>query len=149
MISLPPVEVGADQETRTEDAPEVPETDLGRLGVVAGVIEESGLAAAPAPFLLMATTVKVYAVPFVRPETVHVSVPPVLQVAPPGLAVTVYPVTAAPPELAGAAQLTTTRPDPNDPRTEVGAPGTVESTTVPEVAAAPVPALLMATTVNV
>ena len=147
-MALPPSETGTDQVTTTEDAPDTPATDRGALAVVAGVIEESGLAAAPAPFLLMATTEKVYAVPFVRPETVHVSVPPVLQVAPPGLAVTVYPVTVAPPVLAGAAQLTTTRPDPNDPRTDVGAPGTVESTTVPEVAAAPVPALLMATTVN-
>jgi len=72
----------------------------------------------------------------------------VLQVAPPGLAVTVYPVTAAPPLLVGADQLTVTLLAPKEPRTEVGAPGTVESTTVPEVAAAPEPALLMASTVK-
>ena len=88
-MSPPPFEVGANQATRTDDEPDVPETDRGALGVVAGVIEEVGLAEAPEPFLLMATTEKVYAVPLVRPQTVQVSAPLVLQVAPPGLAVTV------------------------------------------------------------
>ena len=37
-----------------------------------------------------------------KPETVHEFVPVAVQVAPPGLAVTTYVVTAEPPELAGA-----------------------------------------------
>ena len=88
VISPPPLEVGANQVTTTDDEPDIPATDRGALGVVAGVIEEVGLADIPEPFLLMATTEKVYAVPFVRPQTMHVSAPLVLQVAPPGLAVT-------------------------------------------------------------
>jgi len=67
VMALPPSETGTDQVTTTEDAPDTPETDRGALGVVAGVIEEVGLADIPAPFLLMATTEKVYAVPFVNP----------------------------------------------------------------------------------
>jgi len=66
-MALPPSETGTDQVTTTEDAPDTPATDRGALAVVAGVIEESGLAAAPEPFLFTATTEKEYAAPFVNP----------------------------------------------------------------------------------
>lgn len=88
-MSPPPFEVGANQLTTTDDALDVPATFRGADGVVAGVIVESRLAGAPSPFLFVATTEKEYAVPFVRAQTVHVSPPAVLHVAPPGLAVTV------------------------------------------------------------
>jgi hypothetical protein len=51
--------------------------------------------AAEVPTALVAVTVKVYVEPLVRPETTHV-VPDELQIAPPGFAVTVYCVMAAP-----------------------------------------------------
>jgi hypothetical protein len=57
------------------------------------------------PNALVATTVNVYAVPFVNPLTVigeEVSV----AVTPPGLDVTVYPVIAPPPTLSGAVKAT-------------------------------------------
>jgi hypothetical protein len=56
---------------------------------------------------LVAVAVNVYAVPLVNPGTVPVVAPAVLTVAPPGDAITVYPVIAEPPLLAGAVQVTT------------------------------------------
>lgn len=53
-----------------------------------GVVAADGVDGAPEPAILVAATVKVYAVPFVRPETTNGLVTP-LTVAPPGLAVTV------------------------------------------------------------
>ncbi len=54
-------------------------------------------------------TVKVYAVPFVSPVTMHrVALPAAVQVAPPGLAVAVYPVTPPVPPETGAVQETAT-----------------------------------------
>jgi hypothetical protein len=41
--------------------------------VVAGVTELLGMLAVPGPTAFVATTVKVYASPLVRPVTVHVS----------------------------------------------------------------------------
>ena len=59
------------------------------------------------PLVLVATTVNVYWVPLVSPVTSH-DVDAVVQVAPPGVAVTVYPVIDAPPSSAGAAHDTVT-----------------------------------------
>ena len=56
---------------------------------------------------LAAVTANVYAVPLVRPVTVAVVPMIVVAVAPPGDAVTVYPVIAEPPLLAGPVQVTT------------------------------------------
>jgi hypothetical protein len=62
---------------------------MGAPGVVAGV--SGPVAAVPPglfPFALVATTVKIYAVPFVRPVTVQVVSTVVVHIAPPGAAVT-------------------------------------------------------------
>ena len=72
------------------------------------------------------------------------------QVAPPGDAVTVYPVIVAPPFDPGAVHDTTTWVLPDAPTTLVGAPGTVAGVTATDgTEASPGPALLVAVTVNV
>jgi hypothetical protein len=58
------------------------------VGVVAGVTADEAIEALPVPTLLVAVTVKVYAVPFTMPATVIGEVDPV-PVKPPGLEVTV------------------------------------------------------------
>jgi hypothetical protein len=57
------------------------------------------------PTLLVAVTVNVYAVPFVRPVTVRGDDAP-LAVSPPGLEVAVKLVIATPPVIAGAVNVT-------------------------------------------
>lgn len=62
----------------------------------------------PAPFLLKATTLKLYEVPFLRPVTVHTSVR-VAQVRPAGVDDTTYLVITEPPVLAGLVHVTRAR----------------------------------------
>ena len=70
--------------------------------------------------------------------------------APPGDAVTVYPVIVAPPSLAGALHDTTDEPFATVPDTLVGWPGVVRGTTLLDALDAdPVPAAFVAVTVNV
>jgi hypothetical protein len=69
---------------------------------------------------------------------------------PPGLDVTVYFVIATPPLLVGGPKLTVAIRLPPAAETEVGAPGTVPGITLFDAAdAGPVPAELVAVTVNV
>ena len=83
-----------------------------------------------------------------RPVTVQLVVA-VVQVRPPGEDVTVYEVIAEPP-VVGAVHDTVTCVLPNTPDTPVGASGTVEGTTAEDALdAEPVPAALVAVTVNV
>ncbi len=81
---------------------------------------------------MLARTVKVYAVPFVRPVTVHVVALDEVQVAPPGLAVAVYPVTPPVPPDDGAVHDTTTCVSPATPETLVGALGDANGVTAAE-----------------
>ena len=68
-----------------------------------GVTAVDAVDGSESPMPLVATTVNVYAVPFVNPGTTHVVAGAVaVQVAPPGPAVTVYPVIALPPSFSGA-----------------------------------------------
>src|SRR4051794_25929391 len=87
---------------------------------LSGVTAALGAEAAPVPAALVAVTVKVYAVPSIRPVTVAVVAPLVVAVAPPRLALTVYPVIGIPPS-AGAVQDTVALPSP---ACAVGVPGT-------------------------
>jgi hypothetical protein len=94
--------------------------------------------------------VNVYAVPLVRPVTVAVVAMIVLALAPPGEAVTVYPVTGDPPLLEGATHETRAWVLPAVAVTAVGAPGTVNGVTAALADdAREVPATLVAVTVNV
>ncbi len=83
-----------------------------------------GCEAGPVPMALLAATVNVYGVPFVRPVTPHDS-PAVVQVSPPGEEVTVYPVIGVPPSQAGACHDTEAEASPALAWTEVGAAGAV------------------------
>ena len=87
--------------------------------------------------------------PLARPVTVQDS-PVVEHVAPPGLAVTVYPVIADPPLEFGVAHDTVAWPLPDVAVTPVGAPGTVAGIVEAEGAEARlVPIALVALTVKV
>lgn len=70
------------------------------------------------------------------------------QWAPPGLAVTAYPVTALPPLLVGSDQDTVTVALPAAPVIAVGAPGTVAGVPEADDEAGPAPTVLWATTVT-
>ena len=84
MIALPPLLTGAVKLTLAVVLPGVAVTDVGEPGTVAGVTEFDGADAALDPAIFIATTVKVYAVPFVRPViTCVVDVLPVLLSTPP------------------------------------------------------------------
>ena len=87
----------------------------------------------------------------VRPVTAQLNEPVVVQVAPPGVAVTEYPVITAPPFETGSVQDTTEETStPELPLTEVGAPGTVEGNAEAEAEdAVDVPLALVAVTVKV
>src|SRR5262249_7634957 len=83
-----------------------------------------GSLAGESPDGFAATTVNVYAVPPASPVTVQ-EVVALVQVAPPGSAVTVYLVTPPIPGDAGGVQDTSTARSPDAPATPTGAPGGV------------------------
>jgi hypothetical protein len=114
------------------------------------VIDDEGAEGAEIPEALVAVTVKVYEVPLVRPVTSQVVAPFEVQVSDPGEEVTVYPVTMAPPLLAGVVQLTCEETlTPSVAVTPVGAPGTADGITDAEAADhEPVPTELVAATSN-
>ncbi len=89
VMGLPPSEVGAVHATTAETSLGIANTSVGVPGAVGVVTEfdesEDGLA----PMEFVAVTVKVYAVPFVRPVTVT-EVLVVVAVTLPGSDVTVY-----------------------------------------------------------
>jgi hypothetical protein len=104
LIAEPLVE-GAVKLTVACRSPPLAETPVGVPGTWgAGVTALDAAEAEPVPALLVAVTVKVYAVPFVKPLMVIGLAEPDA-VAPPGDAVTVYDVIAAPPFEAGAEKL--------------------------------------------
>ena len=87
MIALPLLE-GAVKVTDACALPAVAVPIVGAPGTPAGVTLFEALDAGPVPATLVAVTVKVYAVPLVRPVTVIGEAEPV-PVSPPGLEVTV------------------------------------------------------------
>lgn len=109
--------------------------------------------AADEPTALVATTVNVYAVPFVSPgTTAEVAPAPAVTVAPPGAAVTTNPVSGDPPLDAGAAHDTVACPSPATADTPVGAPGTTAAAGVVKAVSSEAtldPMPLWATTVTV
>ena len=91
MIAEPPVFVGAVKLTVALPLLTVALIPVGVPGAVtvgAGVTEDDALEVVPVPTALVAVTVKVYAVPLVRPVTVIGEAVPVA-VIPPGTEVTV------------------------------------------------------------
>jgi hypothetical protein len=148
----PPSLAGAVHDTTACALPAVAVTPVGVPGSVLRVTAAEAADAADVPTALVAVTVNVYAVPLVRPVTVADVAPVVVIVRPPGAAVTVYPVTAEPPSLAGAVHDTTAAVFPAVAVTPVGTPGATDANgvTAAEAAdAADAPATLVAVTVNV
>ena len=89
MIAEPPVELGAVHDTAAEIFPAIAETPVGAPGLVAGVTALEAPEAAPSPTPLVATTVNVYGVPFVKPLTLQdLAAPFVSHDLPPGDEVT-------------------------------------------------------------
>ena len=111
MSAEPPLLAGAVQVTTAEAFPGVADTAVGAPGAVGkdnGVTAALASEAGEVPAAFVAVTVNVYEVPLVSPVTVA-EVPIItVAVAPPGDAVTVYPVIAEPPLLTDAVQVTTT-----------------------------------------
>lgn len=116
-------------------------TEVGAPGVVRGVPEFEAAESTELPATLIATTVNVYAVPLVRPVTVHARVEArLVHVLPPGFEVTRYDVMAAPPVLDGEVQVSEI--DWSETPTSSGFPGAlgvVDGTTEPVDAVAEVP----------
>jgi hypothetical protein len=151
-MALPPFDAGAVKLTVACAFPAAAVPMAGAPGTVVGVTLFEAADADPVPTELVAFTVNVYAVPLVRPViTCDSAVDPALLSTPPaGFEVTVYPVTALPPLEAGALKVTVAWALPAVAVPIVGAPGTVAGVTLFEAAeAAPVPAELVAVTVNV
>jgi len=148
VIADPPVDDGASQVTRADASREVATTEVAAPGAAAGTTTPDGTDVAPEPTSFTAATVNVYAVPFVRPVTVH-DVVAVVHVNPPGEDVTKYEVISLAPLEAGAFHATRTEESPNVPTTEVGGAGTLATDIgVDGNEADPAPATLVAVTVN-
>ena len=100
MIALPPVLAGAVNDTVACALPATAAIAVGAPGTVAGITLLDAAEGAPLPTAFVATTVNVYAVPFVRPVTVN-GLPAPDDVSPPGFDATVYPVMGLPPLMLG------------------------------------------------
>ena len=125
VIGRPPSDSGGDHVAVAEATPAVAATFCGAVGLP-GTAAFDGCDGSDVPVALVAVTVNVYDTPFVNPLTVHDN-GPVVQVhcAPPGDAVTVYPVIVEPPVHAGADHDTVAWLSPGTPDAPVGEPGTV------------------------
>ena len=94
--------VGAVHDTSDDvSSPDVAVTPVGWPGA-AGATAVDGSEATLGPARLLATTVKMYETPAVRPVTMQEVALVLVQVLPPGLAVTTYLVICRPPSDAGA-----------------------------------------------
>jgi len=98
------------------------------VGTGTGITADEAAEATELPTELVATTVKVYDIPFVKPVTVSGELAPVA-VKLPGLDVTVYKVIALPPMFSGAVNDTVACTFPAVAITPVGGPGAVETET--------------------
>ena len=101
---------------------------VGAPGTRAGVTGVDGSEDRLVPMEFVAVTVKVYAVPLVRPVTVT-DVPVVVAVISPGAEVAVYSVIGLPPSEAGAVHETIAETSVGIADTSVGASGTIAGVT--------------------
>jgi hypothetical protein len=154
VIVLPPFDDGAVHETLAAVFPAVAVTPVGVAGTVAGVTGVDAADSGLVPMLLVAVTVKVYAVPLVRPvTTLDVPVAGTAVCATPAInGVTEYAVMGLPPS-DGAVQVTVADASPLVAATPVGAAGAVTGAVgVMEdegAEAEPVPTAFLAVTVKV
>jgi hypothetical protein len=96
VIGLPPSEAGAVHETTARTSPGIADTSVGAPGTIAGVTGVDGSEDRLVPLEFVAVTMKVYAVPLVRPVTVS-EVAVVVAMIPPSDEMTVYSVIGLPP----------------------------------------------------
>jgi hypothetical protein len=148
LIDAPPSLIGADHDNAIWPSPERGTSDVGALGVVAGVAV-TGEPGAPVPAAFTATTRKAYTVPLVRPDrTTPVTnvVVAVAQVRPPSVErSTMYDVTGAPPSDVGTAHTSAAVPSEAITLRLTGAVGGVRGAIAPETEPdEPVPAALRA-----
>jgi hypothetical protein len=148
---LTTVPAGAVQDTSAEPTAGTATTPVGAPGA-AGVVGARGVTGAaahsPEPTAFVARTDAVYVVSWSRPVTVQVVVV-VVQLAPPGIVTTEYPVTGLPPVEAGGDHTTVIDLAPAAAVGEAGAPGTVAGVTGADAAdATDVPAAFVAVAVN-
>ncbi len=108
--------------------PRTADTLVGASGTVAGTTELLVDDCVLVPKELLAVTVNVYVVPFVRPVTVIGEEPPVA-VNPPTFDATVYVVIAEPPFETGGVNVIVASPFEATALTPVGVPGAVTGTT--------------------
>ena len=97
---------------------------VGTPGIVAGVTDDDSEESEELPAAFIAFTVKLTAVPFVKPDRVAFNTLPTVTGLPTD-GVTVYPVISEPPFEAGAVQETVADALPATAETAVGAPATV------------------------
>ena len=157
VIAAPPLLAGGVNDTVACALPAIALAAVGAPGSVAGVTVFDAPEAGPVPTMLAAVTVKVYAVPLVRPEMLRgtVRLPALVSTPPGGLDVTVKPEIAGHvgSEHVGAVNVTDACALPAVAVAAVGAGGTVVAglgvTLLDGAEAGPVPTLLLAVTVKV
>ncbi|MDX2218401.1 MAG: hypothetical protein SF172_05200 [Burkholderiales bacterium] len=150
MIALPPSLAGALKLIDAVVSPGEAPTPVGAPGTVRGVTNDP-VELAPFPAALVANTTQVYCTPLVMLVTVigvTLATLAVRVVWPAAEQDAVYWVMALPPLLAGAAKLTLADALPKFATTPVGAPGTVYGVTIAAAEIAPLPAALVALTVQ-
>ena len=131
MTAEPPLSLGGLKVTVAFISPRTTDVNVGAPGGPTGVTELELPEGVDAPAALIATTVNEYEEPLLSPETVQLVDPTgTLHVAPPGEAVTVYPVIAEPPLSDGGVKETRALPLPSVADTNVGDPGTVAGVAV-------------------
>ena len=129
----PPLSEGPDNVIVALVSPRTAESMVGAPAGPTGVTELDALDGRDPPAPLFATTVNEYVAPFDRPVTVQLVAPAAaLQFRPPGEAVIVYPIIAAPPLSVGALHEIEALPSPPEADTDVGDPGTVAGVAVVE-----------------
>jgi hypothetical protein len=149
VMGEPPLDAGGTKRNVNCPLPGTVALIVGAPGTLAGVTVFEGADARPVPIEFVAITVKVYAVPFVRPVTVMGDAAP-LAAMPPGDEVAVYDVIAEPPVDAGGVNVTVACAFPAVAVPIVGGPGTAAGVTLFEgVDGGPVPTALVAVTVKV
>jgi hypothetical protein len=127
VIAEPPLLAGGVNDTVACPFPTVAVPIIGALGTVAGTTELLVADAVLVPTALVAVTVNVYVVPFVRPVMTIGDEPPVAVA--PVFDVTVYPVIAEPPLLTGGVKVTVAWPLPATALMLVGDPGALSGVT--------------------
>jgi hypothetical protein len=130
-MAEPPLSLGGTKVTVAFVSPRTTDVSVGAPGGPTGVTELELPEGVEAPAALLATTVNEYEEPLLSPDTVQLVDPTgTLQVAPPGEAVTVYPVIAEPPLSVGGVKETRALPLPSTAVTDVGDCGTVAGVAV-------------------